>query len=83
MAKSFYNNVDTNIPMDVVAKFAMKAKNFGTDKVEMATLPGEALRLERWYFIMDEEESEILVKTMFSDQRAVKNTDIIQDEETN
>lgn len=84
MAKSFYSNVDTNIPMDVILKFAMKAKNFSTEKIEMATLPGESQYLERWYFIMDKEESETLVKTMFSDHRAVKNIDKIKNEgETN
>ena len=83
MAKSYYNNVDTNIPMDVILKFAMKAKNFSGEKIEMATLPGEEAHLERWYFIMDEEESETLVKTMFSDHRTVKNLDKTQTGETN
>jgi LCP family protein required for cell wall assembly len=74
MMESYYKNVDTNIPMDTILKFAMKAKNFGTDKVEMATLPGDGQYINGIsYFILDEEESETLVKTMFTEHRAVKN----------
>lgn len=76
MAKSFYTNVDTNIPMDTILKFAMKANNFSTDKVEVATLPGESKYIGGLsYFIIDENESESLVKNMFTEHRAVENLD--------
>ncbi len=76
MIKSYYDYVDTNIPFDLVMKFAMKAKSFSPEKVNMATLPGEGEYIGGVsYFILDEEESAKLVNTMFFDHRAVENTD--------
>lgn len=76
MAKSYYNNVETNMPMDVILKFAMNANKFGTEKMEMATLPGEDKYINGIsYFISDEGECDSLVKSMFLNQRAVRNID--------
>lgn len=75
MIKSYYDYVDTNIPFDVMMKFAMKAKNFSSDKINMATLPGEGKYIGGVsYFIPDKEESAKLVNTMFLDHRTVENT---------
>ena len=80
MMQSYYKNVDTNIPMDILLKFAMKAKSFSTEKIEMATLPGDGEYIGGTsYFIVDKEASETLVKTMFSNHRAVTN---IEDDDT-
>ncbi len=76
MIKSYYDYVDTNIPFDVMMKFAMKAKNFSSDKINMATLPGEGEYIGGVsYFIPDKEESAKLVNTMFLEHRTVENTD--------
>ena len=76
MIKSYYDNVDTNIPLDVIMKFAMKAKVFSTDRVEMATLPGDGKYINGVsYFVIQEEESHNLVKRMFTDNRAVEHLD--------
>ncbi len=76
MIKTYYDYVDTNIPFDVMMKFAMNAKNFSSDKITMATLPGEGAYIGGVsYFIVDEEESAKLVKEMFIDNRTVENID--------
>ena len=76
MIKTYYDYVDTNIPFDVVMKFAMKAKNFSSDKVNMATLPGDGEYIGGVsYFILNEEESSKLVNAMFTEHRAVENID--------
>lgn len=76
MIKSYYDNVDTNIPMDIILKFAMKAKSFDTEKMQMATLPGEGEYIGGVsYYVPDEEESEMLVKSLFSEHRTVENID--------
>lgn len=76
MIKTYYDYVDTNIPFDVVMKFAMKAKNFSSDKVNMATLPGDGEYIGGVsYFILNEEESSKLVNAMFTEHRTVENID--------
>ncbi len=76
MIKSYYDNVDTNIPLDVIMKFAMKAKNFKTDGIQMATLPGNGQYINGVsYFILDEEESNRIVKTMFTENKTAKHLD--------
>ena len=42
MIKSYYNNVETNIPLDLIMKFAVHAKSFDTEGMKMATLPGHS-----------------------------------------
>lgn len=74
--KSYYNNVETNIPLDVILKFAANAKDFDVDGMQMATLPGEPQYINGIsYFIYDEEEAEILVKELFEDGKVVYNRD--------
>lgn len=76
MIKSYYDNVDTNIPLDVIMKFAMKAKTFSTETMQAATLPGDTKYISGVsYFIPDEEETGKLVKSLFTEYRAVENTE--------
>ena len=42
MIKSYYNNVETNIPLDLIMKFAVHAKSFDTEGMKMATLLGHS-----------------------------------------
>ena len=81
MIKSYYDYVDTNIPLDVIMKFAMKAKNFKIDNIQMATLPGDGEYINGVsYFILDEEESNKMVKTMFTENRTVEHLDNTENE---
>jgi LCP family protein required for cell wall assembly len=76
MIKSYYDNVDTNIPLDVIMKFAMKAKIFSTETMQASTLPGDTKYISGVsYFIPDEEETGKLVKSLFTEYRAVENTE--------
>ena len=76
MMKSYYNNVDTNIPLDLITRFAMNAGRFDSERLEMTTLPGQDRYIGNVsYFIADEEESRRLVERMFLDYRAVESTD--------
>ncbi|SDZ34464.1 transcriptional attenuator, LytR family [Proteiniborus ethanoligenes] len=69
---TYFKNVDTNIPLDVIAKFALKAKNVDTDNIEMATLPGEPKLINGiWYFVHNPEESQEMVNNMFLDHNVV------------
>ncbi len=75
---TYIENVDTNIPLDVIAKFALKAKNVDTENIEMATLPGEPKYISKvWYFIHNEGKTQEVINNMFNDQNIVMN-----DEET-
>lgn len=74
MIKSYYNNVDTNIPLDVIMKFAMKANTFNTESIQAATLPGDTKYISGVsYFIPYEEETNKLVKSLFTEHRTVEN----------
>ena len=74
MIKSYYDHVDTNIPLDIIMKFGMKAKKFSTEGIQTATLPGEGEYVSGVsYFIPYKEESDRLVKTMFTEHRTVES----------
>ncbi|MFS8541406.1 MAG: LCP family protein [Tissierellales bacterium] len=74
MIKSYYNNIETNIPLDLILKFAASAKDYDLDGMKMATLPGKPAYINGIsYFICDEEEAEILVKELFKDEQIVSN----------
>ncbi|CCQ92625.1 Cell envelope-related transcriptional attenuator [[Clostridium] ultunense Esp] len=81
MIKSYYNNVDTNIPLDVIMKFAMKANTFNTESIQAATLPGDTKYISGVsYFIPYEEETNKLVKSLFTEHRTVENIEDMDDE---
>lgn len=84
MIKAYYKYVDTNIPFDVITKFAMKAKDFNTESIHMATLPGEPDSIDGIaYFIHEEEESEKLVKELFTDHKTVEKKNNEDSDELN
>ncbi len=69
---SYFKNVDTNIPLELVAKFALKAKNIDTENIQMATLPGEPKYISGlWYFIHDAGETQEMVNSMFLEHNMV------------
>jgi LCP family protein required for cell wall assembly len=77
---AYYKYVDTNIPMDTIMKFAMKAKNINTENIQMATVPGEPQSIGGVsYYIPNEAECDELVKRMFMEHKTVQNTSIIID----
>lgn len=74
MVKSYYDNVETNIPLDLILKFASKAKNYNIQEIQMATLPGESKYISGIsYYIPYEEETNILIEQMFTDQEEAQN----------
>lgn len=69
---TYIKNVDTNIPLDTIAKFAIKAKNVDTENIEMITLPGEPKYISKaWYFIHNEGKTQEIINDMFNDQNIV------------
>lgn len=81
MIKSYYEHVETNIPLDLIMKFAMKAKVFNTESIQASTLPGQSKYINGVsYFIPDEEETNRLVKSLFTDRTTVENIDDKNDE---
>ncbi len=69
---TYIKNVDTNIPLDIIAKFALKAKNVDTENIEMATLPGEPKYISKvWYFIHNEGKTQEMIDNMFNDHNVV------------
>lgn len=77
MIKSYYDNVETNIPLDLILKFAVNAKDFNTDQIQMATLPGEPQYISGVsYYVANEEETNMLVEQLFNSQEEpVENTE--------
>lgn len=74
--KTSYDNVNTNIPLDLITKFAMKANKFNVQGIQMATLPGYSNYINGVsYFVLDQEESSKLLETMFGENRIVETLD--------
>lgn len=84
---TYYKYVDTNIPLDQILIYATKAKDFSSDNMEMATIPGEPKTINGIsYFIPYEEETGELVRNMFLEHKTVDNEkieSINNDEEMN
>lgn len=77
MINNYYKYVDTNIPLDVIMKFAMKAKDIDTENIQMATLPGEPKTINGVaYYIPYVDESQELARNMFTEHKAVENKSI-------
>lgn len=72
---TYFENVYTNIPLETITKYALKAGKIDSNKIDMATLPGESKQINGlWYFIPDVEQTEQLVTSMFLDNDAGDNT---------
>lgn len=68
MAKTYFDNVDTNIPMGVVLKGVASANKIDMDNLNIQTLPGDGQYVGPVsYFLYDEIELEALVREMFGD----------------
>lgn len=69
---TYFENVDTNIPLELIAKFALKAKNVDTENIQMATLPGQPKSISGVsYFIHNEGETQEIVDSMFVEHNVV------------
>ena len=66
LVETYYNNVETNIPWNIILKSVVAAKNIDTEKMITETIPGESKYIGTTsYYIYDELKTETLVKTMF------------------
>jgi len=68
LIKTYYDNVDTNIPLNYVLKGAAMVNKIDPDLMETATIPGEGEYIgDISYFIYDGQEMQELVNSMFGD----------------
>lgn len=68
---TYFKNVETNIPLKVIAKGALSANKIDVETMETETIPGEGQYIGGVsYFIHDATETEKLIREMFSDYLA-------------
>jgi len=68
LIKTYYDNVDTNIPLNYMLKAATMANKIDPEQMETATIPGEGQYIGNIsYFIYDGEQLQELVNSMFGD----------------
>lgn len=65
LAKTYFDYVDTNIPLDTVLKAAWSARKVDIDNMVTSTIPGEGDG--RKYYIYDREELDIVLADMFGE----------------
>lgn len=66
MVKTYYDYVDTNIPLNIIGKGALAANKINLDNMKTATLPGVGKYIgDISYFIHDEEGTKQIVEEMF------------------
>lgn len=71
MIDTYFKNVETNIPLKLMAKGALSAKNINVDSMETATIPGAGQMIGGVsYWIHDGEKTDELVEDMFADYLA-------------
>ncbi|MFA5523927.1 MAG: LCP family protein [Tissierellales bacterium] len=69
---TYFENVDTNIPLDTIAKFALKARKVDSENISMATLPGEPKNISKiWYYIHNKEKTNEIINNMFIEHNIV------------
>lgn len=68
LIETYYDYVETNIPLKVILKGAMSAKNIDIENMETLTVPGEGKRIEKLdYWIYNEDETKNITEEMFGD----------------
>lgn len=68
LIETYYDYVETNVPLNVILKGAMSAKNLDTENMETITVPGEGKRIDKLdYWIYNEYETNKIVEEMFGD----------------
>lgn len=68
---TYFKNVETNIPLKVIAKGALSANKIDVESMETETIPGEGQYIGGVsYFIHNSTETDMLVKEMFPDYLA-------------
>lgn len=65
LAKTYFDYVDTNIPLDTVLKAAWAARNVDVENMETITLPGEGDGVK--YYVYNREEVDNVVADMFGE----------------
>lgn len=72
--KTYYDNVETNIPLDLILKFAVNINNYDIEGIQMDTLPGQPEYINGVsYYVPNEEEMNTIVNTMFNDDNNENN----------
>lgn len=67
LAETYFKNVETNIPKNVIIKSAMSANKVDVENMKTNTIPGEFLKIKGTdYWKYHREETEKIVKEMFS-----------------
>lgn len=68
LIETYFNNVETNIPLTTMLKGAASAGKIDTENMSTDTIPGEGKYVgDISYYIYDREKTDIIVKEMFGD----------------
>ena len=60
-----FNNMETNLTLDMLLPYAPYALEFNTDNIESLQLPGISDKLNNlWFFVQDEEETILMIEEM-------------------
>jgi LCP family protein required for cell wall assembly len=60
-----YENLETNITLNEVARLIKSASNFNPENVKMFTLPGTSVKEDYWYYIYDKSKGDEIIKENF------------------
>lgn len=67
LIEAYSENVETNIPLSIMAKGAMSAKKIDVENMKTATIPGEFLELETSYWEYYKNDTKSIVEEMFGE----------------
>lgn len=60
-----FNNIETNLSMSEVLKMSGSATKIQPDNIQTFKIPGDSVLDGAWYYIMDKEETRMIVKENF------------------
>jgi len=67
-----FSNIETNISMSEVLKMSNSVTKIQADSIQTFKVPGESVLDGAWYYIMDEYETNKIIKENFKYDNSLK-----------
>lgn len=81
MVNILYSDVQTDVALKDIPTYLGYINKFNTAKLNFETLPGEFIREEKWYYMVDYDEVDEFVAAHFNDNVAVAQNGAVATEE--
>lgn len=78
IATTLYTDLKTDIKLEEIKDYLQYLSHFSVDKITFATLPGEAVRQDKWYYILNQPEVDAFMQKILYDRDSIPDTSLNQ-----